>query len=460
MSHGTIVRALRGLGLAAMAAFLTAESCPKDIGEGDQPGVYTVRVSLDKDGLQVLTPLASPIGNQSASISDDGRFVAFQSDSPQLVLGDANGKRDIFVKDRFTGAVELVSVNTDAGTAADEDCIDPALSGDGRFVVYASAGNLGGGAFWTGGNTRLRLFRYDRLLKVTRAVWASGSVPNSTTGMLYPAISSDGRYVTFSDSATNILVGPTYNGLVQVFLADLGDPNGPFTATVFTLISQTAAGTNTACGGFCDASRVCVLPNGTPFVVFDSNADNLVSPVPSPTGETRVYGGSPGSICEMISLTDADVPSNGLCNKGSVSRDGRYVSFTAFATNITGSVLTPNLVAVRDRTLGTTTVISYDPAGNPIIGSFNSSISADGQSVAFAARPTGGGGGFQQIWIRDSAGARIASLHLSGAIADKACHLPSLSGDGRWVAWHSDATNLVTSDTNGQHDIFARGPLR
>ncbi|HLF93217.1 MAG TPA: hypothetical protein VJB14_07140 [Planctomycetota bacterium] len=453
MSHGTIVRVLRGLGLAAMAAFLTAESCPKDIGEGDRPGRYTVRVSLDKDGGQVLTPVSPAIGSERSSISGDGRFVAFHSDSPQLAPGDGNGVQDVFVKDRATGAVELVSINTDAAVQSDYVSEDPSISADGRFVAFVSFGDLGGGSYWTLPATRRQLFRYDRLLKVTRAVYAAGGQPNAD--MYRPSISPDGRYVAFTSSADEF---GSLQTIVQTWLADLGDPNGPFTATVFTLISRTTGSPTTGGNGFCDEPRVCVLPGGAPFVVFTCNGDNLVAGTPT-DAETRVFGGSPGSVCEMISLTDADVPSNGLCTNPSVSSDGRYVSFSAIATNITGSILTPGLVAVRDRTLGTTTLVSYDSTGAPLTSSFFTSISGDGQSVAFVSRPTTGG--FQQVWVKTVGGAiQIASVHLTEAIAADACFLPSLSADGRWVSWNTEATNLVTTDTNGQSDIFVRGPLR
>jgi Tol biopolymer transport system component len=445
---------LRALALAAAAAILPA--CEEDVGEGDQPGIYTVRVSTSAAGLEVTSPSTA---NQISSLSDDGRFVAFESDSPELKTGDGNGVADIFVKDRSNGSVELVSINTDVagGLQGAEASLTPMISGNGRHVVFESLADLGGGAYWTLPATLRRIFRHDRLRKLTRAVYAAGGNPNSN--MLNPSVSEDGRYVAFASTATNLLGGITYNGVQQVFLADLGDPDAnPQPATVFTLISRTAAGATVACDGFCDRPRVVVLPGGIPFVVFESNSDNLISPAAMPTSETRVYGGSPGFPCELISRNNAGVASDGLCNQPSVSRDGRFVSFTAFCPNIS-TLITPNLVAVRDRTMATTVIVSLDATGANLSGSFNSSLSADGSRIAWAARLPGGG--FQQIWSADVGGSgSIASVHLSGALAADACSLPWLSGDGRWVSFHTKSANLITTDTNGQSDIFVRGPLR
>ena len=104
-------------------------------GTYDEPGpvgVSTVRVSVTSGGVEVDDPSYSP------SISADGRYVAFESISPDLVAGDSNGKGDIFVHDRQTGATTRVSKDS-AGVEGNENSNNPSMSGDGRSVAFESA---------------------------------------------------------------------------------------------------------------------------------------------------------------------------------------------------------------------------------------------------------------------------------------------------------------------------------
>jgi Tol biopolymer transport system component len=448
MRNRTLVPLLRGLSLAAAACFLTAETCQKDVGEGDQPGVYTVRASVDSAGGQVFTPTLPGNGNQNSSLSADGRFVAFQSDSPQLVTGDGNGFQDVFVKDRTNGAVVMVSINTQFGSASDNNSANPSLSSDGTVVAFESSGNLGGTPTAVAGD--FQLFVHDtKPPRATRAVFDAG--PAVGASMIKPSLSGDGTRVAFISQATNLTAG-TFTGNFQVFVADLST-----SPSTIRLVSHAFGAATTGCNGDCDSPKIS--RDGS-LVVFSSVATNLVSP--ASTAVARVYSGLPdGSAdCDMVSRTTAGVYADGLCQFPTISGDGRFVAFRTSAPNLLGAN-PAGQIAYRDRIAPSTTLISFDSAGGPIQGSTTPSISADGQFVAFVARPTGPIGGFNQIWVKDTLGGiRYASLHLSGAFADNACNAPSMSADGRWVSWHTLATNLVTTDTNGQNDVFIRGPLR
>ena len=156
-------------------------------------------------------------GSYRPSVSSDGRFVAFSSDASNLVAGDTNGKRDVFVRDRLNGTTERVSIST--GGVEGEAVSGPvhAISADGRFVAFSSsASTLVPGDT----NGKMDMFLRDRQAGTTErvSVDSSGAQSNGSCDV-QPAMSSDGRFVAFSCDATNLVAGDT-NGAVDVFLRD------------------------------------------------------------------------------------------------------------------------------------------------------------------------------------------------------------------------------------------------
>jgi len=169
----------------------------------------TQRVSVASDGTQ--SDGDSPI----AVISADGRFVAFLSTATNLVPNDISGWQDIFVRNLRLGTTERVSVGM-GGLDADGDSGWPGISDDGRFVSFSSAAsNLVPGGIPYHGD----VFVYDRLNASTEIVSTTtgGALANSGGGL--PAISSDGRYVVFRSSATDLVPNDT-NGCTDIFLHD------------------------------------------------------------------------------------------------------------------------------------------------------------------------------------------------------------------------------------------------
>jgi hypothetical protein len=150
-----------------------------------------------------------------ASISADGRYVAFESSAEDLVPGDDNGRTDVFVKDLQTGATELVSLSS-GGVQGDGTCQTPALSPDGRFVVFTFFGtNLVPGDTNGVGDAFLR----DRQNGTTERV-SLGSGGGQANGTAWePRVSDDGRFVAYADNAPN-LVPYDLNGTTDVFLRD------------------------------------------------------------------------------------------------------------------------------------------------------------------------------------------------------------------------------------------------
>ncbi len=198
----------------------------------------------------------------TSAISADGRFVAFYSGATNLVSGDTNGTTDVFVHDRQTGTTERVSVATGGGQADNGSFGPPAISADGRFVAfYSNATNLVGGDT----NSKYDIFVHDRQTGTTERVSVATGGGQATDSSQSPAISADGRFVTFYSNATNLVGGDT-NGAADVFVHDR--------QTGTTERVSVATGGGQATGG--DSYDPAISADGR-FVAFDSAATNLVS---------------------------------------------------------------------------------------------------------------------------------------------------------------------------------------
>ena len=204
--------------LASVLAFLLATPAAAS-------AQTTERVSVDSAGIQANGKSSN--GSSIATISADGRFVAFDSWATNLVAGDTNELRDVFVHDRQTGTTERVSVASD-GTQANGGGGWPAISADGRFVAfYSGASNLVPGDT----NGWEDAFVHDRQTGITERVSVASDGTQGNSWSKSPAISADGRIVAFISDATNLVPGDT-NGVDDIFVHDRGAP-----ATVTTTVN-------------------------------------------------------------------------------------------------------------------------------------------------------------------------------------------------------------------------------
>jgi Tol biopolymer transport system component len=183
-----------------------------DVFVRDRVAQVTRRVSVGQDGQQANGRSFEP------AISADGRFVAFYSDSSNLVAGDTNGTWDVFVRDRKAQVTRRVSVGPGGQQANRDSYGQPAISAHGRFVAFASgATNLVAGDT----NSGYDVFVRDRVAQVTRrvSVGPGGQQADGDTSSFSPTISAHGRFVTFWSQAPNLVAGDT-NGTDDVFVRD------------------------------------------------------------------------------------------------------------------------------------------------------------------------------------------------------------------------------------------------
>jgi Tol biopolymer transport system component len=302
-----------------------------DVYVRDRKGRTTTRVSVAADGAQANASSFWP------SISADGRFVAFVSDATNLVPGKTTFVREVYVKDLQTGAIERVSLADDESESNSDSAI-PAISGNGRFVAFASfATNLVPGD----NNGVFDVFVRDRMLKTTERVSVSSSETEGDAASQSPSVNGDGRFVAFSSDATN-LVPMDLNGRRDIFVRDRQAGT-----TERVSVSSSGAEGNSQSDGPGIRGGLSFGPDISAdgrFVTFDSISTNLV---PGDTNTCDPFYQDPPGICPDVFVRDrtagttvrASVASDGTQgNRAStdpaISANGLVVTFFSSASNL------------------------------------------------------------------------------------------------------------------------------
>jgi LPXTG-site transpeptidase (sortase) family protein len=297
-------------------------------------------------------------------------------------------------------------------------------------------------------NGRLDVFVHDRINGATTRVSVDSSGTQGNGHSFSPSISSDGRYVAFQSDATNLVAGDT-NEVDDVFVHDRN-------TGATTRVSVDSSGTQGNGGSY----NPYISSDGR-YVVFLSNARNLVAGDTNFVYDIFVHDRTTGATTR-VSVDSSGVQGNDNAFQPSISSDGRYVLFYSKASNlVTGDTNGVFDVFVHDRTTGVTRRISVDSSG--VQGNDHSSvpyISSDGRYVAFASNATnlvaGDTNGVNDVFVHDlTTGATTrVSVDSSGVQGNGGSFTPSISSDGRYVVFLSAATNLVAGDTNGVSDVF------
>jgi Tol biopolymer transport system component len=266
------------------------------------------------------------------------------------------------------------------------------------------------------------------------------------------AISDDGRYVVFASDATNLVLGDT-NGSEDVFVRDR--QNG---TTI--RVSVDSSGVQ----GNADSFNPTISADGR-YVAFASLATNLVFGGTVLGPQIFVYDLETGTT-ELVSVDSNGVPGNGSSDNPAISADGRYVAFWSYASNLVpGDTNQYGDVFVRDRLSSTTERVSVDSSGvqgDGLSGFGEVAISADGRYVAFYSEADnlvpGDTNGCHDIFVHDrqTGITEIESTDPAGVPANGNSYSPSISADGHYVAFGSVATNLVAGGTSSLPNIFVR----
>ena len=401
----------------------------------------TVRINVSSNGTQ------ADGGSTFSAVSQNGRYVAFDSGATTLIGLDTNGTSDIFVRDRKTGKTRRVSVRSN-GTQSNGPSSNPDISGSGRFVAFlSSASNLVPGDT----NGVADIFVRDRKKDKTTLVSTRSNGGQTNGASSFPEISSDGRFVSFESSANNLVSGDS-NGLIDIFVKDRKTGK-----TRRVSVRSNGAQAN-ATSSFADIS-----PNGR-YVTFTSSANNLVAGDTNTVGDVFLHDRN-NKKTKRVSIGAAG-EGNGASLLSSVSNKGQ-VAFASLATNLVGGDTNAVLdVFVRNTPANNTRRVSISTAGVQGNGgsptTWSPHISASGRYVVFesaatnlVANDTNTDG---DVFIRDRTQNRTrrVSVRFDGSQANGPSFIANVTNDGKFVTFLSEATNLIGGDTNGLSDIFLR----
>jgi len=502
--------------VSADGRYVVFESSASDLVTGDTNGVSdvfvrdlaagsTILVSVNPDGV------AGNGASRSAAMTPDGRYVVFVSAASDLVPNDTNRIPDVFARDLQTHTTALVSVGARATANYPLGSSEaPQITPDGRYVAFQSTATNLVSAAPKGGDV------YVRDLLAGSTIWASAGARSLLVAAYHTSnaiccshrISADGQYVAY-EAIPN--VGTLTNGLVlrcnlSNGSTDLVDTNATAVISAFENwqgLDMTSEGKRIAY-----VADVGSPPGATTCVrLWDANTGNatLVSgdlsnnvpaysicdgPTFDPTGQLLAFVSSATSLSTnsliggihlylrdlsagTITLLNADTNGVGSpISSAALPRfgaNGALVGFDAADANFVPDDRNRETdVFVRVRATGATELVSaHDPAlacatpnGSSTLAP--GSISRDGRLIAFSSEAddlvANDTNHCRDVFVRDleTGTTLLVSIATNGFSGDAVSTDPSISSDGRWVAFASSAANLVANDTNNARDIFIR----
>jgi len=420
--------------------------------------VTVVPIAPSGIGIEMLvsrTTSAVP-GNASSrypAMTPDGRYTAFLSWASDLVPYDTNFKADVFVYDRLLGAMARASVSL-AGNEANGDSDAPAISADGQIVAFGSAAsNLALAPADTNGMQDLFVKNMANGAVTCVSVLPGGaSGPGSLRTPFGVSLSANGLVCAYEFSGA--LLPADTNGLLDIYVYDFD--NGSNELISVGLSGAVANG---------ESRRPALSADGR-YVTFDSQATNLVAGDSNSAIDVFVYDRT-NHTTSRISVSSAGTEANADSVRPMISANGRFVVYDSAATNLTATDTFGKInTFLRDLTANTTTLISATPGGAAANADGQlASVSSDGRYLIFdsdADNMVANDGNFvRDVFYLDRTNVTIRRVSLTTAgteanAASRANYRPLISDNGRWAAFESDASNLTGSDNNGATDVFVR----
>jgi len=446
--------------------------------------ILLMSAQLSGDALAAQATGAS----EAPSISASGRFIAFESVAPDLVSGDTNAKKDVFVRDAEEKTTERVSVGS-GGAQASSDSFDASISDDGRYVTFTSvASNLVSGDT----NGAADVFVYDRSAKTVDRVSVSESGGQLSLGGDDAALSGDGRYVAFVTRSAAIGWGhcetaPDTNGVEDVYVYDRSLKQAVQVVSSFTsdVCGETGADIITTGNG--PSLNPSISRDGR-FVAFESDATNMVAGDTNGVRDVFLRERS-AERSTRVSIADTDEQANGSSRAASISDNADAVAFQSVASNLDQngdccegvrdtdtesdihvrwrgpSSSTTVWASRRPSTTSSSGTVSATSTGG---GSYYPSMSGDGSRVSFAsdAALKTSGSNKDTNGVRDVYQSRLGELDQQPVplsfdddqgLANGASDRPAESGDGKCTAFSSAASSFLPSfmaDSNGVGDVY------
>jgi Tol biopolymer transport system component len=321
---------------------------------------------------------ATPSSVRSARVSGNGRYIVFIS-SARLVEADRNQFQDVYVLDLTTGQVALESAGPCA-VPGNGESLSPDISKDGRYVVFESmAGNLTNERFQPGIS---QVFLRDREQGATRLLTANANGEPANGASWNPAINADGTVVVFESTATNLLeAGDTDRGAVGIYMIRL--TSGVHTRLDLASAGRRRAGQSMS-PAISDDGRFVTFVSKADLTCGE--ASSCFTEPSDENGVADIYlRDTQTNTTRRITRSHAGGDPDGPSYQPAISGDGRYVAFVSAASNLTRDSSTRTAqIYVHDLVMGITELVSRAPSGRPANGaSLRPALSHDGGRIAF-----------------------------------------------------------------------------
>jgi Tol biopolymer transport system component len=368
------------------------------------------------------------------------RFTIERWTNAPLSISDADAERVVaffkLPKEAIKSIPDLARVARDSKSS---------ISRDGRWIAFRSIDRI----LPSDTNGMVDVFLVDRDTKLTELI-SVGINRRPADGMSeHHEVSADGRFVAFSSYATNLVAGDS-NGMSDIFVRD---------RTLGTTVRLLGSGGAQPNGN----SLYPPISEDGRYVALSSEATNFVSGDRNDVADVFLVDSQTNEII-LVSLAMNGQEANGRSTYPSLSGDGRYVVFTSAASNLVpGDTNGKDDVFVFDRTTRSVARVSLSASGAQLDDesyNYNNAVSDGNRRIAFATKASNTGvadqNGAFDIFVRDVDRALTVPVSLSrkGVTASGNSLHPTISADGRYVAFHSSATDLVTNDSNKVDDVF------
>ena len=481
-----VLMSLPAILLVAGGMFLTfftfSSGCQAKINKNQVRLLSTVRVSLSATGVEGNAEVVL----ERPDISDNGRFVVFSSKADNLVSGITlpTSVAQVYLRDNLLRTTVLVSQVPQTTNAGDGASTQPTISGDGRYVVFAStATNLS----LEDGDAIQDIFVRDMTIDislapsagaiklVSRVSGANGVLPlgpNKANGSCNnPRISKDGRYAVFDSAATN-LVAADSNSDKDVYRRDIAGFDPGFPTILISTRSDGLKGT----GGQSNFASIC---RDGHLITFVSTCQDMVPLTADggPKGGTKsdifVHNANSGrTIRVSLGISTGPLDPNGDSSNPMISGDGNFVVWQSNASHLniaddssSSDIFLRDITSLALFPAGVIEIISVHSSGAQAgAGCDHPMVNEDGRFIVWDSPSTnlvnGDSNNRTDIFLRDRQTLQTSRVSVAtfGGELNADSRFPSLSIDGRYVVFHSQATNAADDDTNGAGDFYLRGP--
>jgi len=439
--------------MSADGNFIVFETRATNVNPLDSDGKLEVVVhDYAKSTTDIMSghiPNSNDSSGTNTGLSEDGRYVVFDSNANNLVANDTNNKKDVFLRDRKNNTIERISVSS-SGVQGNGDSKDASVSADGRYVTFLSyATNL----VVNDTNAKGDIFLHDRQTGITTRVSKKRDGSQNTGQCFSPSINTTGTHIVFD--AEDMLDSSDTNGKKDIYMYTISSGE----IKLISVASDGTVGDGVSVTGSVSADGK--------FVAFSSYANNFSTATGAVNLPQIFLKNIQDNTMQCISLAPDGSEGNDRSTTASISADAKYIVFQSYATNLLNS---------NDANGGKVDIFLYDlekakmelisksssgqQANDTSYLSYGLSISKNGRYITFRSGATNlvadDTNGVYDAFLHDrKSGSTIRlSINNNNEEGNLLSYAPSISPSGNYATFLSQSSNLVPGDNNNKSDVF------